>query len=116
MYLKDEKPFMAITGEPLKVQGETGELVDGDLRSVLETCLNTYVPPQGQAPTTEDWRAVNVIFGVLEEGPDDGYYAFETAHFNVLKGIIGYVAPLILRRNSPHLLDSLNGATDKKAA
>lgn len=109
-YLFDESPFMSVNGDPMRDPDEE-EL---GLAGVLKLCVNNFVPQQGQLLTVGDWRSLNKIFGILDEPPIEGQFAFEDKDFNVLKKVVGWTAPLFLRRNSPHLIDSLEAASNKK--
>jgi hypothetical protein len=105
-YIKDEDPFLAVTGEPIEVEGEKAGLA-----SVLKLCLSNFVPQQEQQLTVDDWRSVNKAIDVLEAPTNDGCFGFEDTDFDVLKKVMGWTAPIFLRRNAPKIVDTLAGAT-----
>ncbi len=109
-YIENETPFIGVNGDPI-IGPEEQELSLGE---ILELCVNQYVPEQGKVLMVEDWRALNKCFDVMEE-EGATTYAFEDRDFEVLKKVVSWIAPTILRRSSPKVIDALDGAADKEA-
>lgn len=113
-FIENETPFITIKGEPLEVpKGEENDLV-----SVLRLCLISHQPTQDRELSVSDYRSVNKVMDVLEDeegkSAEDGWYGFEDTDFKVLQKIVGWIAPLVLQRNSPKIMDILEGATGEK--
>ena len=110
MYLKDERPFLTVSGEP--AQGADGDMGLGD---IIEACLNMYAPSQGQVITVKEWGKLNHVFDVLDAGPDDdGYFVFESEDYGVMKKVIGWTAANVLRRNSPRFTELVDASKNTK--
>ena len=115
-YIKDESPFMAVTDTAFQIREQSeGESHDGTLAEVINLCVDNHVPQQGQTLSVGDWKSLNRVEGILKDGPDeDGFFAIEDADMTVLKKVLGWTAAIMLRRNSPHLMEIVDSAIDKK--
>ncbi len=83
------------------------------LADILKLCMANFVPSEQQRLSVKDWRSINKVHDVLDAGPVDGCFAFEDTDFKLLTKLIEWVAPLILRRNSPKMVDALAAAEGK---
>lgn len=119
-YVKDElvvdrkgKPAVySDVEEEVKVQKE---LMWGKAVSLL---FANYMPNQELHLTPAEIRSKDKVLNVIEDDgvDEDGYFAFEDAHFPVVKKAIPYLASvnMWLANFTPSIEDTLNAAVTKK--
>ena len=113
-YLK-EAPFMAINGSQFQVIEDSGTPVPATVGRVTRLCLERYQPQQGKMLDTGDLRWLNkAIDKLVADVPGDGYFAFEQIEFEIVRRVVGWMAPVLIVRNAPALDDALNQASETR--
>jgi len=88
------------------------------LPEAIKLILDAYQPnPDGFALTFQQLRSYDKALKVLEDEPDDGYYALEDREVELVQLILEQAAPRILRlhsRNIPSFLDALEASPKKR--
>ena len=117
-YLPDEL-FTADSGEPFKVfddPNDKSKFTEQTNSSFLLLVLRSFNPTQGKTLEMEGIRNLNKALETLDGESENGYFALEDAHWQVVKQVVNWWMPLMtggFMRQAPVMADLLDNLPEE---